>query len=205
MLLDALFAVTRIDDAQERSPLLVAHAGADVVHHRCPSRFGRDPIESQSRLLRGASTLAAIAIHTTAHDVFPRSSPTQCSRDHMVEVQLGSMGLLAAVLAGELVSREDVRAAVSNVPFRNTIEAGQQDDAWNRNLTARSAHAFCTRRHARPAPLFEIEGLVLWVHHACDVHVDQRKCATNRCHVNRQKRTIEYENARIQHVDRTPC
>jgi hypothetical protein len=115
------------------------------------------------------------------------------------------MRLFTTVLAGESVAREDIAAAVPDVPFRDAVEPGQQDDTRNRNLPARRSDPIFAWLDAAAAPLFEIEGLVLEVDDKRDIHVDQRKGAAHRCHVNRQVGTIEYENARIQHVYRPPC
>ena len=67
-------------------------------------------------------TLAPVAFDAAAHDVFPGRTPPERARDHVVEVEFGTVGSLAAILAGELIPGKDIDAAVTHVTLGYPVE-----------------------------------------------------------------------------------
>jgi hypothetical protein len=94
----------------------------------------------------------------------------------MVEIEFRSMRSFSAVLTGEFVPVEDVDSAVTNVALGNPIKAGQHDDSWNTDLSARRSDRSTPRGHPLSPPMLEVKGLVFLVDHSGDVSVNQDEC-----------------------------
>src|SRR2546425_10531407 len=78
------------------------------LHKRSPLRPLRLANQMHSGLMRRAIRLDGIAAHTRANDVLPGGRSATVARDHVVQVQVFAIKLVAAILARVLISLEDV-------------------------------------------------------------------------------------------------
>jgi hypothetical protein len=164
----------------------------------------------------GCAPASAIAFET-ARPTFSQLLRRVRARNHVIEIQLRARRTLAAVLTGEAIACHHVGAAEAHVATRDTVEDDQHDHARRRKTAAAGSDPLATVavddalvlmavlppvvsiQHSETAPLLEVEGAVFAVDHARDSLVDQRKSPPHRCHVDRQVRTIENQDRRVQH------
>lgn len=80
------------------------------VMGREPARFGGRPNQFHASLFGCATSLPVITSEAGGHDVIPLLLSASSDWDDVIESQIFSRGLLAAILAFVVVSRIDVRA-----------------------------------------------------------------------------------------------
>ena len=117
----------------------------------------------------------------------------------MVQIETRTGGAKPTVLAGEAVSREDVRAAETNLAPRNAVESGEDKYARNRNRPTGRANPVAVIRGAIRSPAFEIEGLIGRIYRTGASPEKKREGASDRCDIDRQKRPVQNKNIRVQH------
>src|SRR5262249_1532966 len=124
--------------------------------------------------LRGrTAALQAVAPMTRADDVFPHRRAALRARHDMVEIQLGTRELAAAVLTAILVPCVDVETTEPYVTARNTIVPLEQDHPRHTNGSVDEPDPVLLDGEIGPA--LEIKRPVVLVHRACDVLVEQRE------------------------------
>ncbi len=87
-------------------------------------------------LSRSPVGLLRIAVDASQYAVRPSRRSALSSRDNVVDRELFAAWLLSAVLAGHLVTLENVAAAEGNRLSRHCIELGQCDDFWDTDALA---------------------------------------------------------------------
>ena len=85
-------------------------------HNWIPARLDRPPHKLHAGFFRRASAFFVITTPASRHDIFPGLSPTLGDGDDVIERQLLSPELVAAVLAGIAVSRKDIDAGEFDRP-----------------------------------------------------------------------------------------
>ena len=123
----------------------------------------------------------------------------------MVQIETRTGGGKPTVLAGEAISREDVRATEANLVPRNAVESGEDKHARNRNRPTGRANPVAVSRGAIRSPAFEIEGLIGRIYRSGAAPVKEREGASDRCDIDRQKRTVQNKNIRVQHLVSMKC
>ena len=118
----------------------------------------------------------------------------------MVQIEARAGGGKPTVLAGEAISREDIRAAEANLAPGNTVESGEDKHARNRHRPTGRANPVAVIRGAIRSPAFEIEGLIGRIDRTGASPVKKREGASDRCDINRQKRAVQNKNIRVQHL-----
>src|SRR5690242_4614485 len=90
--------VRDVDRVQERPPLAIAPQAERGRDERRPVRAHGLLQQLHARLLGGPTTLSPIAAMARADDVLPRGEAALGSRHDVVEIQVGALEVLAAVL-----------------------------------------------------------------------------------------------------------
>src|SRR5262245_23304739 len=106
---------------EELLPRLVLSLRELQVQQRRALRFLRLADQAHVRLLRRATALADIAIHTRAHDILPRRHAALAAWRDVVEAQLARRMLPPAVLALVVVAGEDVPAVELHRLLRHLV------------------------------------------------------------------------------------
>ena len=108
-----------------------------TIHSICVDRLPRWTYwllaEFHVRLSRSPVSLLRIAVDASQNAVRPSGRSTLCSRNNVVYRKLFAAWLLSTVLAGHLVTLENVSAAEGNCLRRHCIELGQCNDLWDTN------------------------------------------------------------------------
>jgi hypothetical protein len=123
----------------------------------------------------------------------------------MVQIEIRAGGGKPTVLTGEVISQEDIRAADANLALGNAIESGEDKHARNRNRPTGRTNPVAMIRGAIRSPAFEIKGLIGRIDRTGASPVKKREGASDRCDINRQKRTVQNKNIRVQHFVPMKC
>ena len=75
----------------------------------------------QAGFLRGSVGLQGIALNTGANNILPTGWTASVTRDYMVQIQILALASFAAVLAGVLVTLEDVVACKLDFLLRQMV------------------------------------------------------------------------------------
>src|SRR5262249_2924198 len=78
--------------------------------------------QTHVRLARKPITLARIAGDTRANDIFPRSCPSLIARHNVIQIEFAAIKHLPAILAGVLVTLENVVTSKFYFLLRKPIE-----------------------------------------------------------------------------------
>ncbi len=128
-------------------------------------------------LLWSVVGLLRVAVDASRHDVGPRSSTTQTLWDDVIEREMLNVELLAAVLAGLVVTRIDVRATESDSMWESLRSVRQSNDGWSwESFSSRTDVPIVTRNnlyliekgHAhRSLPSDDLERLITLIQQEC--------------------------------------
>ena len=87
------------------------------AHEREPDRLFWGLADLHARFFRGSTAFFHIAVPAGGHDVVPGLFAALYDRDHVIHGQIGSWGSSPAVLAGVIVSQEDIIAREADDVF----------------------------------------------------------------------------------------
>ncbi len=110
-------------------PAIVVFRAQVHLYKWPPLRPFRFADEMQTRLLRRAVRLLGIALDAGANNVLPSGRATSIARDHVIEIQITPVEDLAAILAGVVITLEDIMARKLHFLFRHSIKEAKQDHA----------------------------------------------------------------------------
>ena len=116
-----------VSEINEVFPAIVLVQAETDLHEGTPLRPLGFPDEVQARFLRCAIGLECIAIDARAHDVLPGCGAAAVARENMVKVQIFSVKGFPTILAGILVTLENVMPGELHLFFRHMIIDHQQD------------------------------------------------------------------------------
>lgn len=116
-----------VSEIDEVSPAFVLRRGERDVHERTPLGPFRPADQRHLRFLRKPVPLARVTRDTGTDHVFPRGRPSAIARDNVIEVQIVSIEIMSAVLAGVLVAFENVMPGKFHFLFREPIEKEEDD------------------------------------------------------------------------------
>jgi hypothetical protein len=110
-------------------PALVVLGAEGEVGERPPARALGLADQLHVGFVRGAVALFGITLDAGADDVFPRHRAAAVAGEDVVEVEVFSVEVFAAVLAGVFVALEDVVTCKFDLFARHAIEEHEDDDA----------------------------------------------------------------------------
>lgn len=116
---------------------------------RPPARGERLDLRVHVRLVRELVSLAGVAAEARSDDVVPSRATAFVPRSHVIEIQLGFRQRFHAVLAGELVSQENIAARELHFQAGKTIIDRQDHDLWNPERDSRTMDHFHIRTFPR--------------------------------------------------------
>ena len=96
-----------------------------------PLRFAD---QAHVRFTRKPIALACIARDARANHIFPGRSPAPIARHDVIQIELAAIEEFAAILAGVLVSLENIVASEFYFLFRKPIEHKQHDHSRDADL-----------------------------------------------------------------------
>src|SRR5271155_3155251 len=175
-----------------------------LAGERGPFGAPRPPNQHHVRLLGGAPAFAPIAGMAGADDVFPSRHAALRARVDVIEVQLGPREALAAVLAGIVVAREDIKTRETHMTLRYPLVGYQDQHPRYADEPAHDAEALMMHLNREIPPTVEIEGAVLLVDRLGDTLVEQRKGALYRGHMDRQVGPVQDEDPAIEQSPALP-
>ena len=145
--------------ANELGPAL--HTIYSIGVDRLPSWTHWLLSEFHVRLCRSSVSLLRIAIDTSQYAVRPTRQTTLGSRNNVVNRELFAARLLSAVLAGHLVTFENVSATEGYLLRRHRIELGQCDDFRNTDALAYRLDEWLVAIRHYSAPIAPVVQLVV--------------------------------------------
>jgi len=141
-------------------PAVVVLESEVHLYKRPPLRAFRFPYQMHAGLVRSSIRLVRVAGNAGANDVFPRGRSSPVSWDHVIQIQVFAVELVAAILTGILVPLKNVVPCELNLFFGQAIEQHQQNHPWNTDTKRDRMHAFRMRLLLRKVvPFMEIERL----------------------------------------------
>src|SRR5438445_801562 len=139
------------------------------LHEGPPLRPFWLPNQMHSGLMRGPVGLDRITADTRADNVFPRGRSAPVARDDMVQIQVFAIKVVTTILAGVLVSLEDIVPRKLHFLLRQAIEQHQQNHSRDPNSKGDRVDALWMRFLLRKiVPLVKVEGLkgaIAVIHH----------------------------------------
>ena len=132
-----------------------------IVDKLPPGGAPRQPRQLQPSLLRASRAFAAIARMARAHHVFPTRQPVLRAWNDMVQVQIITQELVAAILAGIAVAAVDIESTETDLPPRHTVIGQQQNDPWHAHDAVHQPNSVVVDRGRQVEPAVEVEGAVL--------------------------------------------
>ena len=148
------------------------------------------------RLLGRATTFADIALHTGAHDIFPRGRAALAARNDVVERQFTGRELIAAVLTAVVIAREQVASVELHLLSRQPIVNRQANNPRHGNIEAHRLNPVMfvgfefARKLAEIAPLGKVVRDILTVIDVYDFGELFEKHAEGATDVNDPKREV---------------
>ena len=150
-------------------PAIVMLEAEIDLHEWPPLRPLRLPDQMHPGLVWSSVRLDRITPDTGTDNVLPSGRSATVARDHVVQVQVFAIKLVAAILARVLISLEDVVSRELDFFLGLTIEEHQQNDARHAHAKRDGVDAFRMGfALGKIAPLVKIEGLeraVRGIHH----------------------------------------
>jgi hypothetical protein len=193
-----------VGEINKVSPTFVLLARKSDVDERPPLWPLRFPNQCHVSLMRKAIALSRIARNTGADDVFPRGQAAFVARQDVIEVQLLTLENLAAILAGVVVTLEDVVAGKLYFLFRQSIEEEKNNHAWHPDPPRnRRDHLVLGlrggERNIQPAREIMRREIVFVIgrDHLGVTLVKQRKSTTRRANIDRLPKAIEHQNLTV--------
>ena len=114
-----------------------------------PLRTLRLSNQRHVRFLRQPVALAGITWNARANDIFPRRGAATIAWNHVIEIQIGAIEEVAAILTGVLVPLENVVPRKLHFLFRQAIKKEKNDHARNPNSPGNRANEFMVWRARR--------------------------------------------------------
>src|SRR5262245_19894455 len=157
-------------------------------------RFAREPV-----------AFARIAGDARANYVLPRGRSSAIAGHDVIEIEFATVETMTAVLAGVLVTLEDVVSGKFHFLLRKPIESEKHDDAGDANLKGNRRDQFVIRRVGRQiAPALEIvrHKIVRLIgrNNVRVSGVNQRESATGGADIHRLPEPVEYQNLTVEHA-----
>ena len=152
----------------------------------------------ESSLGRRTVALAAIARHAGADDIFPGSFATTITRDDVIEIEVLAVELVATILAGVVITLEDVVTGKFYFLLRHAIKEKKKNDLGHANLEGHGADdigAFITSR--KTEPLIEGHGLectATGLNDLCMALVEQHEGTFDTTNIDGLPETIQHED-----------
>lgn len=112
-------------------PAVMDAAREGDVDERPPLRALRFAQQLHPCLVRKAVPLACVARDAGTDDVLPSRLAATIAGKHMIEVEVGTVENLPAILAGVFVPLKDIEAREFDLFFRKPLEEAEHDDAGN--------------------------------------------------------------------------
>lgn len=160
-------------------PTVVLMEAKVDLHEGTPLRSAGFANEMHAHFLRGVIGFEGVAGNAGANDVFPRGRPAAVARDDVVQVQILAIQSLAAVLAGAVVTLENVVPGELDLLFGKAVEDDQKDDARDANPERNGVNALGVRfLFGEVLPLVEIvslKGAVFRAEHHLGVAFEQQR------------------------------
>ncbi len=159
--------------------------------------------EAHSSLLRQPVRLERIALDAGADDILPGCRAAPVARNDVVQVQVVAIKSLAAVLAGVLVSLEDVVPGEFHILLWQVIVNDQKNHPRHPDAKGNRAHRFGVRFVlGEVVPLVEVEGLkrtIVAVEHNLSVALEQEcQRPTSRANINRLPEAIKHQHMLVE-------
>jgi len=173
------------------------------MHKGSPLWPFRFPNQVHMCFLRKPIAFTRITWDARAHDVLPCRRPSSIARHDVIEIQLVALKNLAAILAGVLVTLENIVPRELHFLFRETIEKEQHDHARHADPPRNCRDHFLFRRcHGKIAPALEIVrheivGLIRR-NNVGMARVHQRERAPRRADVDRLPEAVQHQNMTVQ-------
>ena len=112
-------------------PEIVLRCGKRDLHKRPPFWTFGFADQAHVRFARKPVALARVTGDAGADHVFPRRSPTLIAWHDMIQIEFAAIKKLTAVLAGVLVTLEDIVARKLYFLFWKPIEHQQYNHPWD--------------------------------------------------------------------------
>jgi hypothetical protein len=143
-----------IRKVNEVLPTIVPLQAEVDLHERTPfGPFGFAD-EMHSGFLRRAVGLPRVTLDAGADDVFPSRRTAAVARDDVIQIQIFSVELVAAVLAGVFIALKNVVARELDFLFGQPVINQQQDDSRHTNTKGDGMNRFFVRRVFGEIPPF---------------------------------------------------
>ena len=145
-------------------------------------------------LSRSSVSLLRIAVDASQNAVRPGRRSTLSSRDNVIDRELFAAWLLSAVLAGHLVTLENVFTAEGNCLRRHCVELGQRDNFWDTDALANRLDERLISIRYQLAPIAPVIQLVVdRVDDLGGIVPQHDQCPRNRRHVDRLPVAVQHQ------------
>ena len=116
------------------APAVIDSACKGDVHKGAPFWALRFFKQLHPRLVRQAIPLAGIADDAGADDIFPGGLASAIARQHMVDIELATLKMFTAVLAGILIPFKDIEPRELDLLFWEALKEAEDDDSRNADV-----------------------------------------------------------------------
>lgn len=113
------------------TPAVIDAAGKGDIDEGAPFRTFGLPEQLHPCLMRQTVSFARVAGNTGADDVFPRGLSAAVAGENMIDVEIRSVEVNAAILTGVLVAFEDIVPRELDLFFWKPVEEAEHDDSRN--------------------------------------------------------------------------
>ena len=113
------------------TPTVIDSPGEGDVHKGAPLRSLRLLKELHPCLVRETISLAGIARDAGADDIFPSGLSSSVTGQHMVDIEMTAVKMLAAVLAGVFIPFKDIESRKLDLLLGEAIKEAEDDDPWH--------------------------------------------------------------------------
>ncbi len=146
---------------------------------------------------------ARVARQTAANDVLPSGHAAAVARGDVIEVEIGAFEFLAAILAGVVVTLENVVTRELYFLARETIKHLQQDQARDTDASGNSADGISAVVKPREvAPLIEVEGpkfaIAFFEDDGSVSFVNERESTADGANIDRLPEAVEHQDLLVQ-------